>query len=332
MSLGPWGRLKWIGRVLRSIATRTEESKSYPDKAIAILWNRLPGLIRSRTIMQAVGRLIHRRVRRVQPRGGGNYTRFFRNPPQLELLRDLALEMPSGSPLKIASIGCSTGAELYSAVWMLRMARTDLKVQAVGIDVSETCIQTATRGVYPLQGTELAEISEASYPRLLTRDGDTLSVQPWLREGVTWRVGDACSSDVVAHFGLKDIVLANNVLFALPPERSEACLRNVARLVRPNGYLFIAGVDLDVRSRVVRELGLVPVAARFEDIYMAQQDLLTAWPLRFWGLEPMDRSRHDWAARYTTVFRFQVPDGVQGYARAKSRTLHASAHLGHILG
>jgi chemotaxis protein methyltransferase CheR len=136
----PWARLKWIGRILRSIATRTEESKNYPDRAIAILWNRRPEVIRSWKLTQAVGRLIHRRVRRVQQRGGGNYTRFFRNLPQLELLRDLALEMPRGVgvPVKIAVLGCSTGVELYSAVWMIRTARPELEIEALGIDISET--------------------------------------------------------------------------------------------------------------------------------------------------------------------------------------------------
>ncbi len=298
-----WARLKWIARSLWNVATGAEISKTYPDKAIGILWNRLPCAVRSWKVTRAIGHLIHRRMRRLQPRGGGNYTRFFRNVPQLELLRDLALETLRGAPLKIAVLACSTGAELYSAVWILRTARPDLEVQALGLDISETWIETAARGVYPLQGTEVAGISETSHPRLFVRDGDTLSVQPWLREGLTWRVGDACSSDLTAHFGLQDVVLANNFLFKMSPERSEACLRNVARLVAPNGYLIVSGVDLDVRSRIVQELNLTPVTVRLEDIYTAEEGMLTAWPLQFWGFEPIDQKRPDWPARYTTVFR-----------------------------
>ena len=239
---GAWARLKWIGRILRNVATGAEVAKSYPDRAIEIVWNRLPPdraievvwnrlprAVRSWKVTQAIGRLIHRRVCRVQPRGGGvgtNYTRFFRNPPQLELLRDLALEMPRGMPVKIAVLGCSTGAELYSAIWMIRTARPEQEVQALGIDISATCIQAAARGVYRLEAIEVAGISETSHERLFTRHGDTLSVQHWLREGVTWWVGDACSSDLAAHFGVQDIVVANNFLFHMSPERAEACLRN----------------------------------------------------------------------------------------------------------
>lgn len=317
---GPWARLKWVGRILRSIATRTEDSKNYPDRAVAILWNQRPEVIRSWKLTQAVGRLIHRRVRRVQPRGGGNYTRFFRNVPQLELLRDLALEMPTGVgvPLKIAVLGCSTGVELYSAVWMIRTARPELKIEALGIDISETCIQTARSGVYRLQETEVAGVSETSHERLFCRRGDTLRIQDWLKEGVSWWVGDVYSSDLAAQFGLQDIVLANNFLFQMPPKRAEACLKNIVRLVAPDGYLCAGGVDLDIRSRTLRELGLIPVPARVEDIYTAEEGMLTAWPLSFWGLEPMDRRRQDWPARYTTVFSFRSPDGDQ-HTRARSR-------------
>lgn len=310
---GAWGRLKWIGRILRNIATGAEVSKTYPDRTIEMFWNRLPCAVRSWRVTQGIGRLIHRRVRRVQQRGGtdctANYTRFFRNLPQLELLQDLVLETRRGGPVKIAVLGCSTGAELYSAVWMIRTARPELEVEALGVDISERCIQTAASGVYPLPDTEVAGISERSYERLFSRRGDTLRIQQWLREAIRWQVGDVCSSDLAAHFGLQDIVFANNFLFHMCAERAEGCLRNVARLVAPHGYLFVGGVDLDVRSRTARQLGLIPVTTRLEEIYTAEEGMLTAWPLHFWGLEPMDHRRQDWPARYTTVFR--VPDGVR---------------------
>lgn len=250
----------------------------------------------------AVGHRIHRRVS-AKPRQGGNYTRFFRNLPQLELLRDLAVKMSGRSPLRLAVVACSTGAELYSAVWMLRMARPGQRVRAVGIDLSEDCIQTARDGAYPLDAREVSGLSEATYRGLFTRQGDTLVVQQWLREGVSWGVGDAYSSDFAVQFGSQDVVLANNFLFHMPGERAEACLRNILRLVSPDGYLIVGGIDLDLKSRSVRQLGLIPVTTKLDEIYTAEEGMLEAWPLRFWGLEPMDPRRQDWPARYATVFR-----------------------------
>jgi SAM-dependent methyltransferase len=311
--------------VLRNIVTGAEASRRYPARAVDILRNRLPGIdslnpqaladlgietfwnglspqIRSWRYTQRLGRRIHRRARRVHPRGGGCFTRFFRNLPQLELVRDLVLEMPQGAPVKIVSIGCSTGADLYSTLWLIRTARPTQGVQALGIDLVEECVQAASRGVYPCRVIEVAAVSENSHEGLFTKKGKTLVVQDWLKESVTWAVGDACSPDLAARFGLYDVVFANNFLFQMPPERSEACLRNLTRLVAPNGYLVVSGVDLDLRSRVLGELGFVPVTARWEEIYAAE-DVHTAWPLRFWGLEPIDRTRRDSPTRYSTVFR-----------------------------
>ena len=313
-----WERVRWAGRVLRSIATRSEGSKRYPYRVGEILWNRLPRQVRSWRATNAIGRVIHRHACRVQPRGGGgnftaNYTRFFRNVPQLELLRDLALPntIPT-KPLRIAVLGCSTGAELYSAMWMLRVARPDQDVEALGVDLSETCIRTAAAGVYPVGTPEVAGICETSHERLFSRQQNTLRIQDWLKEGVTWWVGDVCAADLASHFGLHDLVLANNFLFHMQPERAGDCLRNVSRLVAPNGYLFVSGVDPDLRSRSARELGLVPVTARLEEIYTAEAGMLTAWPFRFWGLEPMDRKRPDWHVRYTTAFRLPAPGLLPG--------------------
>jgi hypothetical protein len=145
-------------------------------------------------------------------------------------------------------------------------------------------------------------MSETSYERFVTREGKTLVVQDWIKEAVTWAVGDACSPDLAARFGLHDVVLANNFLFHMSPERAGACLRNLARLVAPDGYLVVSGVDLDLRGRILGELGFIPVTARCEEIHVGE-DVHGAWPLRFWGLEPIDRTRQDWPARYATVFR-----------------------------
>ena len=285
-----------------SWATRSWKPHALGDRAVEMFWNGLPQRVRSWKYTWALGRRIHGRACRIHARGGSCFTRFFRNLPQLEFIRDLVLERPPGVPVKIASLGCSTGAELYSALWMIRRARPTQAIQALGIDKAEDCIQAASRGVYPFRVVEVSGLSETSYERLMTREGKTLVVQNWVKEGVTWAVGDACSPDLAARFGPHDVVLANNFLFHMSPERAEVCLRNLARLVAPNGYLVVSGADLDLRGRILEELGFVPVTARCEEIHAAE-DVHAAWPLRFWGLEPIDRTWQDWPARYATVFR-----------------------------
>jgi hypothetical protein len=212
------------------------------------------------------------------------------------------------SPVRIVSVGCSTGADLYSILWLIRTARPTQDVQALGIDLLEECVQAASRGVYPFRAIEVAAIPENRYKGLFARVGKTLVVQDWLKEKVSWAVGDAFSPDLAARFGVHDVVFANNFLFQMPPGRSESCLRNLTQLVAPNGYLVVSGADLDLRSRVLGELGFVPVTARWEEIHAAE-DVHEAWPLRFWGLEPIDRTRPDSPARYATIFRSAAKAG-----------------------
>jgi hypothetical protein len=85
--------------------------------------------------------------------------------------------------------------------------------------------------------------------------------------------------------------------------QAEDCLRNLARLVKPGGYLFVSGVDLGVRSKVARKLGWRPVAELISDIHEGDPSLRRDWPLEYWGLEPFDQGRVDWKTRYASVFQ-----------------------------
>lgn len=288
------------------------KAQAIADRVVERFWNGLSPRARSWKYTQDLGAWIHRRARRVQPRGGGCFTRFFRNVPQLELVRDLLLEQPNGAPITIVSLGCSTGAELYSLLWMIGTARPGQHVQALGIDSSEECIRAASRGVYPFRVVEVAEVSATSHERLFNRERKTLVVQDWLKDSTTWSVGDACSPALVARLGRHHLVLANNFLCHMSLDDADVCLSNLAQLVAPNGYLVVSGVDIDLRSERLESLGFVPVTARCEEIHAAE-DKHAAWPLYSWGLEPMDRTRPDWATRYATIFK--APARAGGGAR-----------------
>jgi SAM-dependent methyltransferase len=91
----------------------------------------------------------------------------------------------------------------------------------------------------------------------------------------------------------------------MEPAEAERCLRNIARLVRPGGYLVVSGIDLDVRSKVAKSLSWKPVTAAIEDIHNGDRSLRLSWPWRYWGLEPLDRTRRDWEVRYASIFELE---------------------------
>jgi hypothetical protein len=76
--------------------------------------------------------------------------------------------------------------------------------------------------------------------------------------------------------------VANRFLCHMHPEEAEECLCNLARLVKPGGYLFVSGVDLGVRTKVARELGWRPVTELISEIHEGDPSLRRGWPLEYW--------------------------------------------------
>jgi chemotaxis protein methyltransferase CheR len=283
-------------------------------RSLRFIWKKLPASALATRPMRAAGRLIYDRLVRNTDRNQTHQTRFLRNVPQLEVLRDLVSRRDRDSTLRVVSIGCSNGAELYSTLWVLRSARPDLRVIAKGIDISPTIVEVARRGIYTVQATAAGREVEHAHEQAIAAadvariggilqsvpDG-TLRVHDWLREGIEWAVGDATDARLAKRLGPQDLVLACNFLGPMEDPLAEACLRNVARLVSPCGILVVDGVDLDLKARVMPTLGLTPITKRAEEAYAADPSKRD-WPWQRWSHEPFDPHRPDAAFRYPTLF------------------------------
>jgi chemotaxis methyl-accepting protein methylase len=274
------------------------------------LWKHLPESILSTTLFRACGKRIHEVISRRDRKSVGGHcrctdTRFFRNIALLEVLRDLAAKKAVGSGLSIASIGCSTGAELYSLLWFIRSTRPDLEIKACGLDVSKSVIAKASAGNYSKSDEELAYLSETDVTALFDSGGEVLRIKPFLSRGLKWLVADALDPGLSNILGPQDLVLANNFIGPFFEEKAEKCLINISRIVKPNGYLVLFGMDLDLRARWVKRQGYLPITDRIEQVHVGDRAMLD-WPWTRWGLEPLDKGRADWQTRYAVVFR--VPD------------------------
>ncbi len=137
-------------------------------------------------------------------------------------------------------------------------------------------------------------------------EGDQVTIRPWLKDGITWLRGDVGDPKVIKAIGPQDIVVANRFLCHMQPEAADSCLRKIARLVKGGGYLFVTGIDLDVRTRVAQEMGWKPVTDLIKEIHDGDTSLHRGWPLEYWGLEPFRQDRPDWKTRYAAVFRLGV--------------------------
>ena len=288
------------------------------------VWNHLPASVRQSS-GHFYGRHLNALVRLQAERQQYFATFFLRNRPELELIRRLVDQRAPGSTINLSVLACSKGAEVYSVAWILRTARPDLNFRIQAVDISQEIVDFAQRGSYSLtKGDTGAIVNNQDLHRNTQRDqnawifervtaeemeslfevrGDQAEVKPWIRQGISWLHGDATDPELPGILGPQDIVLAKNFLCHMTPGPAERCLRNIARIVKPGGYVFVSGIDLDVRTRVARDLGWMPVQDLIRDIHEGDVSLRRGWPLEYWGLEPFSDTRADWRIRYASAFQ-----------------------------
>jgi SAM-dependent methyltransferase/quercetin dioxygenase-like cupin family protein len=273
------------------------------------LWNRLPASVTALYPIRSYGDLLHALARIHSTRGQLFHTFFLRNRPALELIRRLVERSTRTDTLRVAVLGCSTGAEAYSVAWRIRSARPDLKLILHAVDISQDALKFAENGVYTLATSQFAgtdmfdRLTENEIEELFDRQDRALTVKSSIKEGMRWHVGDVGQSEIVSALGPQDIVVANNFLCHMNASVAERCLRNIARLVTPNGYLFVSGVDLDVRTSVAKELGWKPMQELLEEIHEGDPRMRSGWPFNYSSLEPLNKNRQDWRLRYASAFQ-----------------------------
>lgn len=273
------------------------------------LWGRLPGRVRDQRAVRAYGAWLHSLVCRGADREMYLGTHFLRNRPALELMARLLQTKKRGEQVTIAVLGCSIGVEVYSILWTLRSRRPDLDLAVAAVDISPEVVEIAERAMYTLESSDVVRfpifegLTEAERGELFDWIGDEARIKPWLREGITWQVGDAADAQLIKKLGPQDLVVANNFLCHMPERSAERCLRNLAQLVSPGGHLFVTGVDLDVRTKVALELGWDPIPELRGEIHDGDLFVRSDWPWRWWGLEPLDRRQPHWETRYSAAFR-----------------------------
>lgn len=299
-------------------------------------WNRLPCSLTMARPMRIYGAFLHFLVRLRSPRRQYHGTFFFRNRPELALIRALVQKQPKGSTLRIAVLACSNGAEVYSIVWTIRSARPDLKIVVQAMDISNEILEVAKRGIYSLKIEEL--VGSAIFERLtqdemgtmFDQDDGGLQIKSWIKEGISWKVGDAADPQLADVLGRQDIVLANKFLCHMAPPEAERCLRNIARLVDAGGYLVVSGIDLDIRTNLALELGWDPVPDLLEEIHNGDPSVRRDWPWKYWGLEPFDREKPNWAVRYASVFQLGKPESMSQMVSRAEPDIHPLGQVSQL--
>jgi len=255
--------------------------------------------------VQQYGRLLNKLVLMRGWRQPNPGTFMLRNRAELEMIHSLVSQQPARQHIRIAVLACSFGMEVYSIKWALRDLHNQADIQLLGLDIDDDVLAVARSGRYPLTdfSWQFERLSAEEHHQICPVDGNYASVSEKLRSGIQWLHANACDRALAEKIGQQDIVIANRFLCHMQPQQASECLRAVTQLVSPGGYLFVMGVDLEVRQRVMQEMGFLPVTENLEDLHNGDISLLGGWPWKCWGLEPFDNRRDDWIGRYAMVYR-----------------------------
>jgi chemotaxis protein methyltransferase CheR len=163
---------------------------------------------------------------------------FFRDPAQFAALTQLAHGV-SDAPATVWSAGCGNGQEPYSLAMLLdetghrdwRILATDVSLHALARTVTGRYTESEVRGVSPerrkryfVQAAGGFEVIEALRSRVLVVHHNLAQAKP--------PPIPACS-----------FVFCRNVLMYFDPVETEACIKRLAGLIKPGGYLFLGHSD-----------------------------------------------------------------------------------------
>lgn len=174
-----------------------------------------------------------------------NETSYFRNLPQIELLRDrvlpelAALKAKDIVPrLRIWSAGCSTGEEPYTIAMVVReslgaAAKWETKIFAS--DLCMSVLKFASRGRYP--GRKVRETVPAHLLRKYFKpEGEDYQVADQLRTMVAFDFHNLKHANGLENM---DVIFCRNVMIYFDLEEQKRLIDKFYRSLSPGGFLFI---------------------------------------------------------------------------------------------
>lgn len=181
-------------------------------------------------------------------------TSFFRDGSPFDLLRHKIVPdlidartrnaLP-GAPVRIRvwSMACSTGQEVYSVGILLRdllpgTGRYDIRI--LGTDISDAAVARAAKGCYTRMEIDRG-MPATSVERHFVRQGDRFRVGDEVRAMAAFRRLNLLED--FAHVGEFDIVLCRNVAIYFSEEEKVRLFRRIVRNLSPDGYLLVGATE-----------------------------------------------------------------------------------------
>jgi chemotaxis protein methyltransferase CheR len=181
-------------------------------------------------------------------------TSFFRDGAMYAALDDLVLTLAATRTrgLRVLSVGCSDGAELYSLAILLA-ERGVSPAEMAGVDCRPAAIEQAWQGVYPQDDLEdVPAPLRTRYFDAVRGHPDRVQVTASLRERCRWRVGDAFTLSAGEPY---DIVACRNLAIYLEPTAARELWACLWEQTRVGGILVVGKAERPDQASGFRRLG-----------------------------------------------------------------------------
>lgn len=179
-------------------------------------------------------------------------THFFRNPPQMEALRQRLLPellrraVARGRPLTIWSAGCSSGEEPFSLAMLAAEVADTLPqaplVRVVATDVSSRAVAATRRARYT--GRSMALVAEPRLSQFFEAGADgSYTVAPRIRDLVDVRLHNLVTDEVPFEPGEVDLVVCRNVTIYFARDTMRELVGRFHSVLGAGGYLLVGHAE-----------------------------------------------------------------------------------------
>ena len=177
-----------------------------------------------------------------------NESFFFRDTKPFDQFRELVLphilkERAAKKSFRIWSAACSNGQEAYSLAMIVKekgAALAGWNIDIIGTDLSDEVLAKAKEGRY-----SQFEVQRGLPINLLVKyfnqDQDIWQIDDSLRRMVKFKSFNLLDSP--ASLGSFDVVFCRNVLIYFDRDTKASVLKNIAKLMPPDGFLYLGGAE-----------------------------------------------------------------------------------------
>ena len=182
-------------------------------------------------------------------------TTFFRDPESFDALAKTVFpKLLAGrtreEPVRIWTLGCSTGEEAYSLAMVFaecaEAAGSDVPLQLFATDLNRTCVAKARVGVYPASIEQ--NVSPARLERFFTKENFGYRISKSIRDRCIFSCHNVLGD---APFSRVDLISCRNLLIYMEPVLQQQIMALMHYALKPGGHLWLGRSETAGSSRAL---------------------------------------------------------------------------------